>query len=80
MWSVGEDFSDLLEGEISVGALTFDIVFPGVEIESRVDVVEHGLFIEFEADGVEGFGVVGFPAGEDDAGCVVRMERCLGAF
>lgn len=48
----------------------FDVVEPGVEIEAGIDLVDHGGLIHLEADGLEGFGVVGFAAGHDDAGSV----------
>ena len=47
--------------------LAFDVVFPGLEVEGGVGLVEHGGFVELESYGVEGFGVVAFAAGDDDA-------------
>ena len=68
-----DGLSDLGDGEIGIGSLALDVVFPSVEIEGGVEIVEHGGFVQLEPHGVEGFGVVGFAAGDDDAGVVVGI-------
>ena len=56
--------------------LAFDVVFPSVEIEVSIGIVEHGVFVEFEPHGVEGLGVVGFAAGEYDLAGIFGVGGC----